>query len=61
MNAQQHYWEAEQLITGPDGAARPREREIALAQVHATLALAAVIAASTGERLDAPALSIPEP
>ena len=53
MNAQEHYREAENLITAPDGAAKPREREIALAQVHATLALAAAIAASNGERLDA--------
>jgi len=52
MNAQEHYREAEHLITAPDGAAKPREREIALAQVHATLALAAAIAASNGERLD---------
>ena len=53
MNAQEHYREAENLITAPNGAAKPREREIALAQVHATLALAAAIAASNGERLDA--------
>ena len=53
MNAQEHYQEAEHLITAPNGTAKPREREIALAQVHATLALAAAIASSTGERLDA--------
>lgn len=39
MNAQEHFRVAEHLITAPDGAAKPREREIALAQVHATLAL----------------------
>jgi hypothetical protein len=62
VNAQEHYREAEHLITAPNGAAKPREREIALAQVHATLALAAAIAASTGQRLDAiPAFPIPEP
>jgi hypothetical protein len=43
MNAQEHFRVAEHLITAPDGAAKPREREIALAQVHATLALAAAI------------------
>ena len=60
MNAQEHYQEAEHLITAHDGAAKPREREIALAQVHATLALAAAIAASNGERLDAaPAFPTP--
>jgi hypothetical protein len=62
MNAQEHYQEAEHLITAPNGTAKPREREIALAQVHATLALAAAIASSTGERLDAtPAFPIPKP
>jgi len=62
MNAQEHYQEAEHLITAPNGTAKPREREIALAQVHATLALAAAIASSTGERLDAtPAFPISKP
>ena len=51
MNAHEHYREAEHLITAPDGAAKPCEREIALAQVRATLALAASIAASTGQHL----------
>ncbi len=61
MNAQEHFRVAEHLITAPDGAAKPRERDIALAQVHATLALAAAIAASNGERLDAtPAFPLPQ-
>jgi hypothetical protein len=51
VNAHEHYREAEHLITAPDGAGKPREREIALAQVQATLALAAAIAASTGQHL----------
>jgi len=52
MNAQEHYRQAEQLITPPDGTGRPREHDVALAQVHATLALAAAIAAGNNQPLD---------
>ena len=44
MDAQEHYREAEHLISAPKGATRPREHDVALAQVHAVLALTATLA-----------------
>ena len=47
MNAQEHYREAEHLITAPDGT-RPKEHDVAVAQVHALLALTATLAEAKG-------------
>ena len=47
MNAQEHYREAENLIGTPGGAPRPKEHDVALAQVHALLALTATLAEAT--------------
>jgi hypothetical protein len=52
MNAQEHYREAERLVVGSEGLPRPKERDVARAQVHATLALAAATAVANGEPLD---------
>jgi len=68
MNGPQHYREAERLagmahrFTYGDGADPVVGAALATeAQVHATLALAAAIAASGGERLDAtPAFPVHE-
>ena len=44
MNAQEHYREAEHLITTLESGPRPKEHDVALAQVHALLALTATLA-----------------
>ena len=44
MNAREHYLEAEHLISAPENGPRPKEHDVALAQVHALLALTATIA-----------------
>ena len=44
MNAEEHYREAEHLIGAPQSGPRPKEHDVALAQVHALLALTATLA-----------------
>jgi hypothetical protein len=44
MNAEEHYREAEHLISAPPSGPRPKEHDVALAQVHALLALTATLA-----------------
>jgi hypothetical protein len=56
MNAQDHYREAERLMAlhrpAHEAAGPPGDTDIARAQVHAILALAATIARANSSRLD---------
>jgi hypothetical protein len=52
VTAEEHYREAERLISARAGASRPNERDVARAQVHATLALAAATARAGGRPID---------